>query len=266
MVEDYLKPQLYLFRSEVSFTKGSGVATMIKRVLLLAAISLIASSSALADSACTGVNWAAYMALNTAGPGGTAVGCTIGNLDFSKFSYTPGGTIQEPASSVGVSLITTAGDQGFTFNPAILLADPPDAANTTEDVEIDFTVTALSGAIDGLGISFNGTVSGTGQTAFSETETGATWAGCGSPTTCTFEATNPPTNLGPIEEVFTTPVTTLHVTKDIDGSTGAGPGQSDISMVTNQFSNGAVAPEPNTVQLLAIACLGVLLLRRRRLA
>jgi hypothetical protein len=236
---------------------------MTKRFVLAIAITLMTVSLASADNPCIGTNWAQYIALNTAGPGGTAVGCTIGNLDFSNFSFTAGGTIQEPASNVGVSIITTPGNQGFTFNPGIILATPPDAANTTEDVELDFTITALPGTvIDDLGISFNGTVSGTGQTSFSETETGATWAGCGNPTTCTFAVTNPPVNLGPLEEVFLTPVTTLRITKDIGSSTGGGPGTAAISAVTNQFSN---IPEPRLVSFLAISLLAGLAVSRKRL-
>jgi len=234
---------------------------MTKKLALVIAIALMTASLASADNPCIGTNWAQYIALNTAGPGGTAIGCTIGNLDFSNFSFTAGGTIQEPASNVGVSIITTPGNEGFTFNPAIVLATPPNAANTTEDIELDFTLTALPGtAIDDLGISFNGTVSGTGQTSFSETETGATWAGCGSPTTCTFAVTNPPVNLGPLEEVFLTPVTTLHITKDIGSSTGAGPGTVSISQVTNQFSN---VPEPRLVSFLAICLLAGLGISRK---
>jgi hypothetical protein len=218
-----------------------------KKFLLGTAISLMAVSMALADGVCPSTNWGDYLALNPSGS------CHIGNLDFSGFSYNPAGTIIDPATSVGVSVVTSP-NAGFTFNPAITLATPPDGANTTEDVELDFNVTALNGVlIDDLGIFFNGAVTGTGQTSFSETETGATWAGCGS-TTCIFSVTNPPVNLGPLEEVFTTPVTSLHIVKDVAVSTGAGPGQASVSMFQNTFST---VPEPRLVSFLMMGLLAV---------
>jgi hypothetical protein len=228
---------------------------MSKWTVCLVALVLAGVSVASADNVCPATNWGDYLALNSGVGGFTS--CHVGNLDFSDFSFTPGGTILDPDSSVGVSLITTPGDEGFTFNPGILLAAPPDAANTSQDVELDFQVTALKGAIDDLTLVFNGTVSGTGQTAVSETETGAT---C--PTTCSLLVTNPPNNLGPVEAIFTTPVTTLHVTKDIGATTGAGPGTAQISAVTNQFSQ---VPEDRLVALLGVILLvGLGFIRRSR--
>jgi hypothetical protein len=89
---------------------------MIKRLLVLAtmtfAIAFVAVPKASAAMCPTGQNYAQYMALGS---------CEIDGLQFSNFMFNSGGTTTIPASSVGVLPLTTAGNEGLDFNPAIIL-------------------------------------------------------------------------------------------------------------------------------------------------
>jgi len=221
---------------------------MIKRLLVLATITFAIAFAAVpkvSAAACTAGNYSAYFV-----PG---FSCQIDGLNFSNFSFNAAGNNPITPSSIGVVPITTPGNQGFNFNPGIILA----GTNQTADVALDFDVTAMNGFLTDLGISFNGSVFGTGATSFSETVTGATFPGAP-----TISVTNPPAgNSGPLNVVFTTPVTTIHVVKDIGANTGAN-GEASISQVINTFSN--TVPEPATLTLLSIGLTGLLAFGVRR--
>jgi hypothetical protein len=224
-----------------------------KKFLLVVVMSLLAVSAVLADSPCpTGTNWQTYLNFNTA----VVKTCSIGNLDFSNFSFTTGGTNPTTASAVGVNTLTTPGDEGFNFNPAIGLA----GSNLTEDVSFDYTVTAIHGVlITDLSLFFNGSVvnnpGGTGaNTSVTETQLGGTCT----PSCSVFSVTNPPTSLTK-NVVFNSPVTSLQITKDVVASTGTN-GQAAISIVVNDISN---TPEPRLISLLVMALLAALGLSKK---
>jgi hypothetical protein len=232
-----------------------------KKFLLVVAISSMAASLALADSACpTGTTLASYVSAAYGGTASPTFTCFIGGLDFSNFTFSSAGTNAETASSVSVNTVTTIGNVGFTFDPAITNATSTGPAQTEDDA-LGFTVTAISGGsiIDDLGIVYNGSFTGTGATQFSETETGANFVlpgpggdgSCGPPGTCVFAVTNPPTNLGPIEEVFTAPVSSISIVKDFGANTGT-DGSVSISEVQNTFS---YVPEPRLGGVLMLGLL-----------
>ncbi len=157
-----------------------------RKLLLVVAISLMAVPLAMAvDVACpTATTWAAYIAFN-----GTGTTCHIGNLDFGNFSFATGGTNQITAASVGVNTLTDAGNEGFSFNPAINLV----GGNLSTDVTFDFDVTTLTGGnlLTDLSLFFNGAFTGTGSTSFSETHS----AGVCTPDCTVLQVTNPPPNI-----------------------------------------------------------------------
>lgn len=236
-----------------------------KKTLWILAGTLIFGSAAMADNPCPTGKTLDFFTTNF---GTLATGCTIDNLDFSDFQYNPGGSNPVAASSIGVGLITTLGNEGFDFNPAI---GPISGSNQTTSADIQFEIKGLNGdTIDDLGIFFNGTQIGSGGTGFSETfytappSLGGKQIACNPPSPCDpFQVTNPPPNLTN-EVVFATPVSSLYVVKDIggcNGCTGSGMGQYKISDVGNTFSN--TVPEPAYTALLLAGLLGLGWLRKR---
>jgi len=221
-----------------------GMRFKILAAVVGSALSAIIFASPQAQAAaCTSGTWASYLGLAS---------CTIGNLQFSDFSFLAGGNTGVTAAQIGVAPITTSGDEGFEFNPAFNVT-----GTQISDAKLDFKVTALSGTISDLSIFFNGAFSGTGSTSFSETYcTTSFTTGCN-----VFQVTNPPTDLSKTIDIA--PVTALFITKDINAS-GGGTGQASVSDVKNQFSQHV--PEPASLAIFgtALAGLGLVGLRRRR--
>jgi len=211
-----------------------------KQTLLLITFAFGLGYSAFA-APCTDSTLAVYDA--------TGFSCTIGDISFSNFSYTPSGSITIPAGSVAVTPETVGGETGFQFN-APWAVNPGD--NT--DSFIDFTATCDGCAIDDLVLEEGGASAGPGGLVNiaenSSVLTGSLTVGANSSTTILSDMATFP------------PVGSVTVSKDIaviGGTSGLG---SQVSSVTNLFSTSTV-PEPS-LTILCAGLLGLLPIARRR--
>jgi hypothetical protein len=174
----------------------------------------------------------------------TGFSCSVGNLDFSNFTYNSSavGVPAVPASGVGVSPITTPDGPGLNFDPSGFVS----GANLSEDVMVGFTVTALPGtSIDDIYMGFgNVTTSGTGSALYTENFCG------GKEDECSLFVMAPTTNDTNIVNLSSTaiggPVSSLTITKDLTLQTGAN-GLAATSSFLNEYST---VPEPRAVSLL----------------
>jgi hypothetical protein len=177
-------------------------------------------------------------------PSGTTT--TVGNLEFSNFSYLQVTGTPPPASGVHVDQFVgpPAGETGLEFSGAFSAP-----AGTTADWKIKYTVTAAPGFLinDAFLQITGGNLGGTGSVSVDETfsngkglHTFVTMSGATLQDTVSFD-----------------PQTTLTVTKDIflnGGSNGA-----TVSVFDQAFS---VVPEPTSMALLGIGLSGLFTFRR----
>lgn len=214
-----------------------------RKTLYLIGFSLLSVPILMADSACT-------TSSNYLSAGFT---CSIGDVDFSNFYYnSPTGI---PASDLTVTPETTADGPGFLFGVSGMTI-----STGSEDVQVGFTATAISGEINDLGIGFDGYSTGTGATNFTESYcfTSESPTVCEAAPTNDFAVSKPP---GPLsQEITFTPVTSITVFKDVGDSAGS-DGTASISTFANTFST---VPEPTYTALLAAGLLGLGWLKRRQ--
>jgi hypothetical protein len=225
---------------------------MKKMLVLSAALGLVASFASAAP-ACTSETLNNYLA--------AGFSCTIDNLLFSNFTYTDTAIPSSaaiPATAVFVAPITTALDEGLTFN-----ANWSVSSGQEEDSTIKFSVSTVNHAdtIDKLSLVFDGSYTGNGTSGVTEAYCkGGTLTSC--PTAeGEISVTNPPLVLSDTTQVFTG-VNTLSVSKDIsvDALTG---GTAKISDVENTYGQMGTVPEPATMGLIGGGLLALGFLRKR---
>jgi len=226
--------------------------------------------------ATAGENSLAYLITNN-------VSCTYAGLTFSNFSYdgdnATGSGVVVTASEITVSTASNGFGAGLSFD-----ASWNSGFNGTSDGNIDFSVSTGAGgpaSIEDSGLAQVSGATGTGVASVVE-------QGCGSSPTCvpgtwstnTFEAgpgnglnattcaanggTYNPGNgicdLGSSDVLFSS-TGSVNVTKDVNVTSGVGPGSASISLVTDTFS---VVPEPRALSLLlGFGLLGGLVLRKK---
>lgn len=223
----------------------------------LAALLVIVPAAVASPTACSMQTLDNYLVTNFS--------CAIDNVLFSNFSYSPSASpsgISIPASGIEVTPLLTLGDEGLKFTSGWGVKTQSDGSSSFQDSAISFTVSTVNGALSltDLSLGFNGDFTGTGTTRVNES-----FCPGGAVATCAGGAsvvsvTNPPLNLNSPNIVFAHPVSTLGITKDIFVSSGTN-GTAGASIVTNNFSNGAV-PEPATCLMIGGGLLGIGLLRR----
>jgi len=227
---------------------------------------LVFAPAALADSPCVAGSLSSYVDSLYGGTASSNFSCSVTadglTLDFSQFTYTPGGSTTEAASAIGAAPVTAPDGPGLQFNPGIPVNG---LTSGTEDFLVGFTVTAESGGEIGdvyINLS-NVSTSGTGVATYEEQF-------CNSQGTCSLYVENPITADSNVINLSNTalggPVSSLTITKDVTLSAGSN-GSAGLSGFNNEYSPSAV-PEPRAVSyVLGLGLLaGFVIYRRRRVA
>jgi len=238
------------------------------RLSLFALICLIGVSSAVAGPylPCATSNLNTSATANDGSPyenaDGSANGyeCTIGNLLFSNFhSATP----SVLPSTIGVQpgfqpANLPPGTPGNTY-PGFEFSGPWSVSgnNVSEDVNVEFTVTALTGTISDVFIDLNNShVTGTGDVSYTETV-------CPSNSGCTLYVDNPNT-ADATDEINIAPTTSINIDKDLELHAGSN-GTATMSAFSNYYSSPV--PEPREVSIvLGLGFLGIMAFMKKRQA
>jgi hypothetical protein len=231
------------------------------RLSLLALICMVSASIAMATPTCPTTTLAngtpppAYE--NTDGSSNGYV-CDFGGLEFSDFHTSLPGV---SPTSVGVSPGFQPGTTPPNTNPGFLFTGPFGVnSNETQDINVAFTVTALTGLITDVHIQLdNSFVRGTGDINYTEVVC------LTSTTNCALFVTNPSSGGLISDLILTTPQKSINISKDLILKGGAN-GTATMSAFSNYYSHSEV-PEPRAVSaLLGLGFFGIMAFMKRRQA
>ena len=230
----------------------------LSKLSLFVVICLVCVSTAMATPSCPATTLATTY-VNADGSGLTPFPpgyvCDIGNLEFSKFTYSSAAI---PAGDINVQPMNNPGNEGIGFNGPI-----GGNSGTLQDVFVSFTVTGLNGTmIEDLGIDLtNVSTSGTGDVHYTEQF-------CSIGHGCAIFVDDPNTAFSSDILLANTPlggpVSSLNITKDVHINAGSN-GSAFVSGFDNHYSN--VVPEPRAVSaMLGFVFLGIVVFMKRRQA
>ena len=225
------------------------------RLSLFLAICLVFVSTAMATPTCDQTTLATEYVTATGASNGFV--CDIGNLQFSNFSSSSPGV---PPASIGVVPITTPGFEGLDFTGPWGVGK--NGQPTVEDVNVSFTVTALTGLLTDIHIDLAAVnATGTGLVDYTEQF-------CNLDGTCQLEVFKPGSSLSTSIDLVNTalgaPQTSLNITKDVALTAGSN-GTASMSSFDNYYSH--TVPEPRAVSiLLGLGFMGVVAFMKRRQA
>jgi hypothetical protein len=218
-----------------------------KKTLLLITFVLVGAFSALAmPVACTSESLADYVALTA--------GCTIGDITFDDFQYTPTSFMGAPVPPAGSVMVNpqTGTEAGFEF-----VAGWSAGAGQFEDSLITYTATCMGCLLDDWVLQTGGAGSAglAADGVVNVTETSSQIPGA---------LTQVTVGAGPVTGVGSAtfpPVASVTVSKDIFVY-GASALSTQVSSVTNLFSSIAT-PEPSLL-ILCAGFLGLVPVARRK--
>jgi hypothetical protein len=189
---------------------------------------------------------------------------TIGGITFSDFSATLNNEgLSTPVSLAGLTLtpFILAGEPGFQISGSFAALSFPLPATpfiSSVDLLLSYKATSHVGAIDSVGLSFNGSILVNPAIA-SVTET--VFSDAGHLNAIGQAIVQVPSPLG-VEVILDQALSTIYVTKDIIIDTFFG-GVATISVIEQTVDTNPV-PEPGTMMLLGAGFLGLAIYGKRR--
>jgi hypothetical protein len=225
-------------------------------VILASALAGFAS-----NSPCTQMTYDNYIAQGFA--------CDIGDKTFSDFSYAyssnpPGFGL--PAGGLTAVPITTPGDPGFTFEGGWFASTSSGVLEQDSTLGFAATVNPGGALITDLSLFIEGVgFDGTGSIVVDETAClGAMLPTCTGGTIIQLRVCDSSSCNTLSDTVNFAGVSEVDVVKDITVQAGTN-GDASLSIVGNQFSEGATTPEPSTLSMLGVGVLTLGGLMRRKL-